>query len=167
MIVSARITLDDFQKAMESADKLGTSAQSGDGRLYSPLAGPEQNRAERIWDRIKQGLKEAYSKGKALGTDFIERITEEVESLIKDFSTKASALIDFINAKVQAFLDELFETALSTVRSELKIGGRTLPLKSVALVRKVSLSGSLSLSVTNAARAIANGEISINASYEA
>ncbi|MEV6336951.1 hypothetical protein AB0M12_19780 [Nocardia vinacea] len=164
MMTYAVIGRDDFEYAIDAAHQ--AVRQSATTDLSAPLDATWIGRVNGVWDRIEHALRTAFQFGVEQARDLTEQAIKAAEALLDQAADRAEAVQQRLLAEMQAYLSTIIDRALNTVRPHLTIGGATIPLAGVEVSQKISLTGSLKISVTELIALTGGGELTVLARYE-
>jgi hypothetical protein len=94
-----------------------------------------------------------------------EAAIKAANDLVTSAGNKARAVQQELLKGVQAYLSQLVDAAIAQIRSAVVIGAETLALESIDMSYKISLGGSLKVTITDLASLTSSGELTVSAHY--
>src|SRR4051812_39190668 len=163
MYVHATIGRVDFEAALASARNVGA-----DGNLpgmAAPLDSGLWGRISEAWDTVERALRQAVQYGLDAARQGVDDAVSAAEGLVRAAGHRARDVHEALLARLQDYLAHLLDSALSRVRQAVVVGGATLALTGVELSQKISLTGSLKVTITDVAALTGAGEVTVLARY--
>ena len=154
---------EDFEAALAAGRAVG---EGGELRgLAAPLGAGLLGRVSEAWDHIEATLQEAWSQGRAFVRDTAAATAIRVQEIVEAAGNAALSVHQMVLEKLNGYLSDLIDRALARVRPSVTVGERTLELDAVELEQKITLSGSLKVSIEEVCSLTAEGEIALTAHY--
>ena len=134
--------------------------------LNAVSEGAIAGRIDEAWGKIEVALKKVFGKARDEIQGLIDETILQVDLMVQGAGQMAAALVEGLLRRIQVFTNRLIASAFGTISSSMTVGGATLRLKGLNYSQKLSLSGSLKASLTDAFGLTANGEITVSVSYD-
>jgi|SRR5215469_5323216 len=163
MEVAAVISRQDFEAALAAARTVGAS--TGSDGLASILDGAWLGRISEVWDHIESALSRAFQFGADQAKEYVDAAIKAANDLVTSAGKRARAVQQELLERMQAYLSRLVDAAIAQVRSEVVIGTQTLALDGIDMGYKISIGGSLKVTITDLASLTSAGELTVSAHY--
>lgn len=155
------------REALQAAREIGRDPGLTAGRLYAALPDDEKGWVERLWASVEHVLQLAWSQGKARAQGALDAVAAELDGMRKALGSLAAEVQDAVTARLSAYVQKLIQNALSTIRTSIDLGGRELPIRDLSIEQKIKISGSLKVSLEGVCEFVADGELTLSATYGA
>lgn len=163
MVISAVINRVDFDRALNAAADLGTDEELPG--LSAKWDEALWGRFSTAWDAVEHALRQAFQ----FGVDAARVSVNGAIAAAEEVLGEAGKLVTYVHAaflaRLQQYLTCLIDSALARVATQVTVGARTFDLDQIELSNKVSLTGSLSLNITEVAALTGAGEVTVVARY--
>lgn len=155
-----------FERALRAARFEGV-IRSGTDAMHAPLAVGLKGRIAAVWDRVEAALRTARELGLAAAQSLVDAATEAVSGLVREVGDQASAVIEELNCRLKAHLDDLVQEAMSSLKNTVTIGPTTLRLATVTVTKEIQLGAEVGASILSLCKLAATGKIAVTATYTA
>jgi hypothetical protein len=161
------VTVDDsvHTAALRKARELGEGPTLPGTVLHAMLDDDVSSWVRRIWDDAEAAIRRAYHEGLDAAQPYIQKVSDRLSELGSATAKHIEEVRAIVTAKLNAYLQETIDGALSRVRGTVSIGGRAFSIEKVTIDQTVKLSGSLKASLEEICEFVAEGEISLSAEY--
>lgn len=165
MKVPAVVTADVFHAALDAAERVGESETiSG---LGAPLGAALRARVSEVWDRIRHALRVAYEYGVERAVEARDKANAAVDDALGALGPESADFQAALLARLRRFADTIVRGALAQVDASIDVGGRQMALADVTVARHFRIGGSLKASITELVALTADGEMQVQARYQA
>jgi hypothetical protein len=154
---------DIFEHAIEAAEQVGRG-----GKLKG-LNAPDASLSgwlSEAWDAIREALASAREAGTAAVKELAEQSWLTVQSVLTRAGERADQLRELLIARLREYQRRFVDELMQQFRSEMTVGTSRLTLTQVRVSQKVSVCNSVKASMHEVIALTAQGELSIEASYE-
>lgn len=165
MIVVGIVNVQGFEAALTAARDEGvTHSYPG---LAAPLDGILKGWVSEAWESIEKALRDAFTHGSEYSRQALDAAVTRAEQLIQDAGIRARDVRQALLAKIQAYMSQFVDAALSQVRGTVQAGNTQLELDALEISQSVSLTGSIKASLSEIVGLTSEGQLSVTASYRA
>ena len=151
--------------ALREARTLGRDVSLPADLLNAPLDDEATSWFNRVWDKVEGAILRASREG----LDAARPLIEQADALFHEMSTSIARRVNdvrtAISAKLDRYVHAAIDYALRRVSATLVVGGREMRLTGVTVEQRVSLSGSIHVSIEEVCEFAAEGEFSLAAEY--
>jgi len=154
-------------EALAAARRIGVTQVSADSGLPTVQVDDVMRWVNRLWDPIEEAIAQAYHQGMAAAQPMIDGLNAQIAELLANTSARAREVRTIIAERLNTYLTNTIDGALSRVRASISVGGQTLIISNVTVEQKLSLSSSLKMSLSEICEFVAEGELTLSAEYGA
>lgn len=165
MIVVGTVNMQGFETALTAARDEGITRDYPG--LSAPLDGILNGRVSEVWESVETALRDAFIHGKEYSRQALDTAVTRAEQFIQGAGNRAKDVRQALLAKIQAYLSQFVDAALSQVRGTVKVGEAELELDALEISQSVSLTGSIKASLSEIVGLTSEGQLSVTASYRA
>ncbi|WP_405494044.1 hypothetical protein [Nocardia sp. NBC_00511] len=158
------ISRHDFEAAINCAHEAGRRAATSG--LNAPLGAALLDRVAEVWDHIEAALRKAYQFGVEQAQDLLRTAVDQAENLLREAKARAESVEQQLQERLQGYLSGLLDRALQGVRSALTVGETRLGLVGIDVSQKITLTGSLKVSISELVALTGAGELTVVARYD-
>jgi|SRR4051794_4027380 hypothetical protein len=123
--------------------------------------------SERIWDSVEQALRDAYRDGRGAAQSAIDAVAAKMNEAAAALGERAVDLERIIREKLDACFQTLVDTALSRLRSTIKIGDRDLIADGATIQQTIKFTGSVKAKLDEICSLVAESQLQVSVSYKA
>jgi hypothetical protein len=162
MQIAVIISEDLHLRALSSAQQRAAPAGTG---LFAPLPDDSARWFERLWDGMRDALLASVRGGLEMARPQIQYFEAKLEEARKSVQDRLDAIVAQLIERLNIYLREVMNGALSRVEESINVGPKKLEVQSVTLQQSIKLSSSLSISLTSVCQLIGEGQLIISAQY--
>jgi hypothetical protein len=163
MTTTAQLTRADLDKAIEMATPhIGKSLKG----LNAPPNGAAAGMFDEIWGTVISGLRRAYEAGATKAREIAGLAVTTAQRVIDQAGEAADWLREKLREALQKLVRSCIELAVASIALSYSIEGVMLRLKSIEIGQTITLSGEVEASIQRVFSLMADGELSVSASYE-
>ena len=163
--MSLVVVLDEtiLDEAIAHAERIGeTEPLTG---MNSPLDGITRGRVAEVWDAMTIAIRKAFELGEERARNYLDQALATCREVLEEAGAAAGEVQRALKARLRDLIRGYIDGALGVMQSNIRIGDRELLVTSISVEQKVIMGGDLSLSLEQAFKLAASGEIKVAASY--
>jgi hypothetical protein len=135
------------------------------GKLYKGGLADVNSALEESWLQIKEAVQTAAYDGWEAAKAVLQKVNNFIRETAENLGNEAKNFKNRLTEKIQEAMIGTYELVLGSLKAELVVGNKILPIKSIDVEYKMSFSGSLEISLTNLCKMVASGDLVIKGSY--
>ena len=152
-----------LNNAIEHAGKLGESEPlSG---MNAPLDGITRGRVSEVWASMTTAIRKAFELGEERARQYLDDALATCREVLRQAGAAAVEVERALKERLRDLIRSYIDGALGVMQSSVRIGDRELVVASIAVEQKVLLGGDLTLSLEQAFKLAASGEIKVATTY--